>query len=62
MTEDGEETSISIHGRHDPIIVPRAVVVIESMTALTLADLLLENMGSRLDKVKAYYTEEKNVQ
>ena len=32
------------------------------MTALTLADLLLENMGSRLDKVKAYYTEEKNVQ
>ena len=62
VTEDGEETSISIHGRHDPIIVPRAVVVIESMTALTLADLLLENMGSRLDKVKAYYTEEKNVQ
>ena len=62
MTEDGEETSISIHGRHDPIIVPRAVVVVEAMTALTLADLLLENMGSRLDKVKAYYTEEKNVQ
>lgn len=56
VTESGKETELSIHGRHDPTIVPRAVVVIESMTALTLADLLLENMGSRLDKVKAYYT------
>lgn len=61
VTESGEETKLSIRGRHDPIIVPRAVVVIEAMTALTLADLLLENMSSRLDKVKAYYTEEKNV-
>jgi chorismate synthase len=55
VTTSGEETDISIHGRHDPIIVPRAVVVVESMTALALADLLLENMSSRLDKVKAYY-------
>lgn len=65
VTEEKEAVNLSIHGRHDPIIVPRAVVVIESMTALTLADLLLENMSSRLDKVKAYYmeedTEEKNV-
>lgn len=58
VTEDGEETELSIRGRHDPIIVPRAVVVVEAMTALTIADLLLENMSSRLDKVKAYYTED----
>jgi chorismate synthase len=62
VTESGEEVELSIHGRHDPIIVPRAVVVVESMTALTLADLLLENMTSRLDNVKSFYTEEKNVQ
>lgn len=62
VTESGEEVELSIHGRHDPIIVPRAVVVVESMTALTLVDLLLENMTSRLDNVKAFYTEEKNVQ
>ncbi|WP_122642686.1 chorismate synthase [Luxibacter massiliensis] len=62
VTESGEEVSLSIHGRHDPIIVPRAVVVVEAMAALTIADLLLQNMGSRLDKVKDYYTEEKNVQ
>jgi chorismate synthase len=35
------ETSISIGGRHDPCIVPRAVVVVESMMAITLYDLAL---------------------
>lgn len=58
VTDDGEDTLLTVHGRHDPIIAPRAVVVVEAMTALTLIDLLLENMGSRLDKVKAFYTEE----
>ena len=43
---------ISIHGRHDPVIVPRAVVVVESMTAVTLADLLLQNMGARMDHLR----------
>lgn len=58
VTEAGEETTLTIHGRHDPVIVPRAVVVVEAMTAITLADLLLVNMSSRLDKIKAYYTED----
>lgn len=51
----GEETEIAIHGRHDPVIVPRAVVVVESMTAFTLADLLLRNMSAQLDHVKKIY-------
>lgn len=55
VTRDGEETVIQIHGRHDPIIVPRAVVVVETMTAVTLLDLLLMNMSSRLDKIKDFY-------
>ena len=58
---DKEEIEISIKGRHDPTIVPRAVVVVESMTALTLADLLLCNMCSRLDSIKNFYQEEKDV-
>lgn len=33
-----EEASIEVEGRHDPCIVPRAVVVVESMLALVLAD------------------------
>lgn len=58
VTQNGEMAKLSIHGRHDPVIVPRAVVVAESMAAITIADLLLENMCSRLDRVKTFYTEE----
>ena len=50
-----ENAEIEVLGRHDPVIVPRAVVVVESMTALTLADLLLRNMSARLENVKKVY-------
>lgn len=33
-----KETVISVKGRHDPCIVPRAVSVVEAVTALVLAD------------------------
>jgi chorismate synthase len=36
-----EDTTIKVDGRHDPCIVPRAVVVVEAATALVLADLCL---------------------
>lgn len=55
VTEDGTDTELIIHGRHDPVIVPRAVVVVESMTAITLVDLLLQNMSSRMDSVRNFY-------
>lgn len=61
VTTSGEETDISIHGRHDPIIGPRAVVVVESMAALTLIDLLFWNMSSRLDRFKCFYKEDDHV-
>ena len=35
------DDSIEIKGRHDPCIVPRAVAVVEAMTALTVMDQLL---------------------
>ena len=37
----GEIVDLSISGRHDVCIVPRAVPVVEAMTALTLADVVL---------------------
>ena len=55
VNKSGEELSISIHGRHDPIIVPRAVVVVECMAALTLVDLMLENMGAKIEDLKKRY-------
>lgn len=35
-----ENTHIEINGRHDPCIVPRAVVVVESMAALAILDMM----------------------
>lgn len=56
VRKDGEEISMTIRGRHDPVIVPRAVVVAESMTALTLADMLMIHMSSRLDRILEFYS------
>lgn len=39
----GENTKIQIEGRHDPCILPRALVVVESAAALCLMDALLES-------------------
>lgn len=55
VTKSGEEIEISIHGRHDPIIVPRAVVVVESMAMLTIADALLLNMTAKSDSICSFY-------
>ncbi len=52
---DGTPISVNIKGRHDPIIVPRAVVVVEAMAALTIADMLLLNMGAKLDLLLDIY-------
>ena len=49
VTSDGKEKLLSVKGRHDPVIVPRAVVVVEAMTALVLADTLLTGMGARME-------------
>ncbi len=37
-----EAVPLTIHGRHDPCIVPRAVPVVEAATAVALADMLLD--------------------
>jgi len=37
-----KDTVISVKGRHDPCIVPRAVAVVEAVTALVLADVSSE--------------------
>ena len=38
----GAEEKLSIVGRHDPCIVPRAVPVVEAAAALVLLDTLLD--------------------
>lgn len=55
VTKTGNETTIEIHGRHDPCIVPRAIVVVEAMCALTILDALLLNMTAKLDNIIKFY-------
>ncbi|MCP3951755.1 MAG: chorismate synthase [Desulfobacterales bacterium] len=38
---DGNPVTLEAKGRHDPCVLPRAVPIVESMAALTLADLAL---------------------
>jgi chorismate synthase len=38
---DGNTVDFQIRGRHDPCVLPRAVPIVESMTALVLMDLVL---------------------
>ena len=38
-----EETELRVTGRHDPCIVPRAVPVVEAVTAIALLDAVLDN-------------------
>ena len=56
VNTSGENIEIEISGRHDPIIVPRAVVVVESMAAVTLVDLLMQNMSARIEYMKKIYS------
>ena len=38
VTSGGEESTLAARGRHDPCVLPRAVVMVEAMTALVLVD------------------------
>lgn len=55
MNKEHENIEINIKGRHDPIIVPRAVVVVEAMTAITVLDLLFVSMTSTLSGIQQFF-------
>lgn len=55
VNKNGENITVEIKGRHDPVIVPRAVVVVEAMAALAILDLLFENMHAKMDKILDFY-------
>lgn len=43
VTREGEETTLRGKGRHDPCVLPRAVPMVESMVALTVADHIMQH-------------------
>ncbi len=55
LTVDGEAIRYKLKGRHDPCVAIRGVPVCEAMMALTLADMALLGMGSRMEHLAAIY-------
>jgi chorismate synthase len=48
VDKDGNEMIVKGKGRHDPCVLPRAVPIVESMTALVLVDHILRNKTSKI--------------
>lgn len=48
LDHEGNPTTVSGKGRHDPCVVPRAVPIVEAMAALVLADFYLINLTTKL--------------
>ncbi|MEA1955365.1 MAG: chorismate synthase [Campylobacterota bacterium] len=55
VTTENEEVDFSLKGRHDPCVAIRGTVVCEAMVALVIGDMLLLNMGSKINDVRRYY-------
>lgn len=45
---DGNAATLTARGRHDPCVLPRAVPIVEAMTAMTLLDMYLVGKSTRL--------------
>ena len=55
LGKDGSVHDLTISGRHDPLIAPRAAVVVECMTAIVILDLLMRNMSAKLENLQSRY-------
>lgn len=51
IDQKGDEATIVGKGRHDPCVVPRAVPIVEAMTALVLLDYLMLNKVIKLEDI-----------
>ena len=53
---DNENVNYSLKGRHDPCVATRGSVVAQSMLAIVLVDMVLLNMGAKIDHLKKIYS------
>lgn len=49
LDQEGNPAVVKGKGRHDPCVVPRAVPIVDAMSALVLADCLLLNKSAKLE-------------
>ncbi len=55
ITTDGTPTTLALKGRHDPCVAVRGAVVTEAMMALVLGDMVLLNLGKKMEHVERMY-------
>jgi chorismate synthase len=48
ITDSGEPTVLKARGRHDPCVLPRAVPIVEAMSAMTILDAYLLNKTTHI--------------
>ncbi len=48
VSKDGTPTLLTVKGRHDPCVLPRAVPIVEAMAAITILDAYLCGKAARL--------------
>ena len=48
VDKNGNKTSLCVHGRHDPCVLPRAVPVVEAMAAMVILDDILAQNTTKL--------------
>ncbi len=48
VDKEGNATMLTVRGRHDACVLPRAVPIVEAMAAMVLADAYLQNKSSRI--------------
>ncbi|MCL2397247.1 MAG: chorismate synthase [Defluviitaleaceae bacterium] len=56
VNADGKNTQIAIKGRHDPVLAPRACVVVEAMAACVVVDHIFRSLSDRMESVKLAYS------
>ena len=55
IDQENHEVAMALKGRHDPCVAIRGYVVAEAMAALVIADMLLMNLGKRMDDLTKIY-------
>ncbi len=60
VDKDGNEVIMKLKGRHDPCIAVRGSVVVTAMIRLLIADMMLLNLGSKLEHLHKIYSSDKN--
>lgn len=55
ISQNGTPCEIQVKGRHDPVLAPRVVPVVEAMAAIVIVDFLFNQMHSNMNQLVDFY-------